>query len=182
MRQVSITACIGLAGALLATLAGQANSTEPRPTAVPPSGIGLGWGWQSAREAAIPSICVEFARGEDLAQTAQLTIREVSDRTELMEELGVSASAAVDHLFSERIGVVCQIGRPQADVLDLSASRRDRRRTDFHCAAGDRWTPADRSPSGHHYHAAAANAPGGKVRAHLELAPRPQRKSSAGAR
>ena len=87
---ISLASVVSIGGAV------EASAGDPRPASVPASGVGLGWGWQSAREAAMPSICVEFARGEDLAQTARLTIREVSDRAELMEELGISASAAVD--------------------------------------------------------------------------------------
>jgi hypothetical protein len=85
-----------LAGLSLAAAMGAVVAAEPRPAAVPASGVGLGWGWHSEREVAIPSICVEFDQGEDLAQTARLTIQEVSDRSELMEKLNISASVAVD--------------------------------------------------------------------------------------
>lgn len=79
-------AVASLTGAI-ATLA----AAKPRPAPVPASGVGLGWGWNSENERAIPSIRVEFDEGEDLAQTARLTIDEVSDRSELMDRLNVSA-------------------------------------------------------------------------------------------
>ena len=63
--------------------------------AAPETGVRLGQGWDSARENALSNVCIEFVPRTSGAQTTELEMREVSDRSELMESLDVSATASV---------------------------------------------------------------------------------------
>jgi hypothetical protein len=63
--------------------------------AIPETGVRLGQGWDSARENALSNVCIEFLPRTSGAQTTELEMREVSDRSELMESLDVSATASV---------------------------------------------------------------------------------------
>jgi hypothetical protein len=63
--------------------------------AVPETGVRLGQGWDTARESALSNVCIEFVPRTSGAQTTELEMREVSNRSELMESLDVSATASV---------------------------------------------------------------------------------------
>jgi len=79
----------------------QSASYRPPPTAsieiveVPDTGISLGWGWNSVDNEPVPTICVQFVEGNELAQTRYMTMSEVSDSYELMQSMGMSAAASV---------------------------------------------------------------------------------------
>jgi hypothetical protein len=68
---------------------------HPRNLEVPESGIDLGWGWNSVEEIYVPTVCVEFVLAEELGQTKHMKMKEVSDSYEVMEAMGMSASASV---------------------------------------------------------------------------------------
>lgn len=61
----------------------------------PETGVDLGWGWNTFRAEPIPTVCIEFAREEDDAQTTTLDFKEVNDSFELMETMDVSAEVSV---------------------------------------------------------------------------------------
>ena len=50
--------------------------------AAPETGVRLGQGWDSARENALNNVCIEFVPRTSGAQTTELEMREVSDRSE----------------------------------------------------------------------------------------------------
>lgn len=63
---------------------------------VPASGVELGLGWDTARGEVVANRCVEFAPVRETGQVATLRMREVSDQSEIMESLGVSAAVSVN--------------------------------------------------------------------------------------
>ncbi len=67
---------------------------------VPPGGVELGWGWDSRRGEVVPGRCVEFAPIRSTGQVATLNLKEVSDQSEVMDSLGVSASVSVRTMFA----------------------------------------------------------------------------------
>jgi hypothetical protein len=83
---------------------------RPPPTAsietveVPATGISLGWGWNSVDNEPVPTICVQFVEGRELAQTRYMTMSEVSDSYELMQSMGMSAAASVKTIGFEASG------------------------------------------------------------------------------
>lgn len=72
------------------------EEVQPRTLDVPASGVHLGWGWDSQKERARPTVCVEFEMARDEGQTKHMTFREVSDTYEVMTSMGMSAAASVD--------------------------------------------------------------------------------------
>ena len=62
---------------------------------VPDSGVELGLGWDTQSARVIPNRCIEFAPLRETGQTSRLKLSEVSDKSDLMESLNVSASMAV---------------------------------------------------------------------------------------
>ncbi len=70
----------------------------------PESGVELGYGWDNIREKPINVRCVEFAPVLATGQHATVHLNEVSDQSEIMDRLGVSASAAVNSTFGSVSG------------------------------------------------------------------------------
>jgi len=70
----------------------------------PESGVELGYGWDDIREKPINARCVEFAPVLATGQHATVHMHEVSDQSEIMDRLGVSASAAVNSTFGSVSG------------------------------------------------------------------------------
>jgi len=66
---------------------------------IPTSGVELGLGWDSKKGRVVPNRCVDFAPVQERGQGVTLDMHEVSDQSEVMESLGVSASVAVRTLF-----------------------------------------------------------------------------------
>jgi hypothetical protein len=73
----------------------QKKPVQPRSLEIPESGIDLGWGWNSVEEVSVPTVCVEFVLAEELGQTKHMMMKEVSDSYEVMEAMGMTASASV---------------------------------------------------------------------------------------
>ncbi len=67
---------------------------------VPESGVGLGMGWDSSRAEVIPNNCLEFAALRSTGQTINMEISEVSDQSEMMESMNVSASVSARSIFA----------------------------------------------------------------------------------
>ncbi|WP_421851432.1 hypothetical protein [Oricola sp.] len=68
---------------------------------VPDQGMELGYGWDSRFGILIPARCVEFAPVSLTGQTTSVRLSDVSDKSEIMESLGVSASVAVNSVFAK---------------------------------------------------------------------------------
>ena len=64
------------------------------------TGAQLGWGWDSTLEEARPNVCVEFERATEGAQTVNMSISEVSNQSELLEKMDLSATASVKAMVS----------------------------------------------------------------------------------
>jgi hypothetical protein len=64
------------------------------------TGAELGWGWDSTLEEARPNVCVEFERATEGAQTVNMSISEVSNQSELLEKMDLSATASVKAMVS----------------------------------------------------------------------------------
>lgn len=61
----------------------------------PESGVELGLGWDSQRAEVIPNRCIRFAPVREEGQTIRMRLKEVSDASELMEQLSVSAGMSI---------------------------------------------------------------------------------------
>ncbi len=126
LRNIIWTPCllIGLGSALMLSaceLGADTNDTEigiddhgkkdrkrVRPTAipdrlvvgVPASGVELGMGWDSARGEVVPNNCLNFAPVRSTGQSIDMNMSKVSDQSELMEKMNVSASVAVKSIVA----------------------------------------------------------------------------------
>lgn len=67
---------------------------------VPLSGVELGYGWDSKRSQVVANHCIEFTTVKDTGQIATVDLHEVSDQSEMMERLGVSAQVSVNTMFT----------------------------------------------------------------------------------
>jgi hypothetical protein len=90
-----MTQCLRITLILVLTIGLIPGALAQEFFAVPETGVRLGQGWDSARESALSNVCIEFVPRIHGAQTTELEMREVSDRSELMESLDVSATASV---------------------------------------------------------------------------------------
>lgn len=61
----------------------------------PDGGVELGWGWDLIKGQTIPNRCVRFAPVRETGQTSTMTMTEVSDQSEIMDQLDVSATASI---------------------------------------------------------------------------------------
>lgn len=61
----------------------------------PESGVELGLGWDSQRAEIIPNRCIRFAPVREEGQTIRMQLKEVSDSSELMEQLSGSAAMSI---------------------------------------------------------------------------------------
>lgn len=77
---------------LLVLQAAQAGSVN---MGTPESGVELGLGWDSQRAEIIPNRCIRFAPVKEEGQTIRMQLKAVSDSSELMEQLGVSAGMSI---------------------------------------------------------------------------------------
>lgn len=84
---------------MLLTCSSSALSESER-TGVLGTGAQLGWGWDTTLEEARPNICVEFERASEGAQTVNMSINEVSNQSELLEKMDLSATASVKAMVS----------------------------------------------------------------------------------
>ena len=82
------------------TADGELPISLTREEGIPPGGVELGYGWDSRRGEIVPSRCVEFAPVRATGQVATMNLREVSDQSEVMDSLRVSASVSVKTMFS----------------------------------------------------------------------------------
>lgn len=69
---------------------------------IPESGVELGWGWSTRTGSVVSNRCVEFAPVKATGQRATLSMREVSDKSDVMDSLGVSASVSVSAIFGAK--------------------------------------------------------------------------------
>ena len=83
----------------------------------PETGVSLGWGWDKANHEPIPTICVEFVEAEEPAQTRYMNMKEVSDSYEMMQSMGMSASASV-----KTIGIKAEGKASFAKSVEMSSS------------------------------------------------------------
>lgn len=81
------------AGAVL----GQPDHWEPAPE----DGVELGFGWDSRRGRVVPNRCVSMTPVRMPGQVAQLHLSEVTDTSEVMKSLGVSASVSVKSIYGK---------------------------------------------------------------------------------
>jgi Ricin-type beta-trefoil lectin domain len=80
-------------------------STARRPAqteGIPESGVELGWGWDTRTGSVLSNRCVEFAPVKATGQRATLSMREVSDKSDVMDSLGVSASVSVSAILGAK--------------------------------------------------------------------------------
>ena len=63
---------------------------------VPESGVELGLGWDSQRAEIIPNRCIRFAPVKEEGQNIKMKLEEVSDTSELMEKMNVSAGMSIN--------------------------------------------------------------------------------------
>ncbi|MCA9473477.1 MAG: hypothetical protein KC594_15560, partial [Nitrospira sp.] len=61
----------------------------------PEGGVELGFGWDLIEGQTIPNRCVRFAPVRETGQTSTVTMTEVSDQSEIMDQLDVSATASI---------------------------------------------------------------------------------------
>jgi len=66
---------------------------------IPESGVELGWGWNTRTGEVVPNRCIEFAPVQATGQRVNLSMREVSDKSDVMDSLSVSASVKVNAIF-----------------------------------------------------------------------------------
>lgn len=69
---------------------------------IPESGVELGWGWDTRTGGVVSNRCVEFAPVQATGQRATLSMREVTDKSDVMNSLGVSASVSVSAIFGAK--------------------------------------------------------------------------------
>lgn len=67
---------------------------------VPDSGVELGMGWDSRRGEIVPNKCLDFASLRSTGQTIDMELSEVSDQSEMMEKMNVSASVSARSIFA----------------------------------------------------------------------------------
>lgn len=73
---------------------------ERRYASIPESGVELGMGWNSLRGEIVPNFCMDFAPVRSPGQEIEVDIHEVSDQSEIMDSLNVSAEVAVKTMFA----------------------------------------------------------------------------------
>ncbi len=61
----------------------------------PPSGVELGMGWDSRRGEIVPNHCLDFSPIKASGQEVTMDMREVSDHSEVMDSLNISAAVKV---------------------------------------------------------------------------------------
>ena len=84
---------------LTGTLSNAALADE-RSVSYPASGVGLGFGWNSAREEKAAAMCIEFSVQEDVKpQSVQVFLEEVSDSSSMLSSLEVSAKLQLKALL-----------------------------------------------------------------------------------
>ena len=73
----------------------------PRYTeGIPNDNVELGMGWDSRRGEVVPNVCIKFSPVKSSGQELKLSMREVSDKSEIMDSLGVSAEISVKTMFA----------------------------------------------------------------------------------
>ena len=80
---------------LLIILFSQATYATAVNTGTPESGVELGLGWDSQRAEIIPNRCIRFAPVKEEGQSIRMQLQDLSDSSELMEQLSVSAAMSI---------------------------------------------------------------------------------------
>jgi hypothetical protein len=88
---------------------------------IPESGVELGWGWDTRTGSVVSNRCVEFAPVQATGQRANLSMQEVSDKSDVMDSLGVSASVSVSAIFGASGSAHASFAR-QSKVSSTSTS------------------------------------------------------------
>ena len=88
---------------------GQPDHWEPAPE----DGVELGFGWDSRRGKVIPNRCVSMTPVRMPGQVAQLHLSEVTDTSEVMKSLGVSASVSVKSIYGKHFDGVPRHASPR---------------------------------------------------------------------
>lgn len=79
----------------------RSHSIPERKLISPPStGIELGMGWDSRRGEIVPNHCIDFSTIRSGGQEISMDLREISDQSEMMDSLNVSAEVEVKTIFS----------------------------------------------------------------------------------
>lgn len=84
--------------------AGFAKGDATRIVHVAPGGVQLGWGWNSVSDDPVPNLCIEFTENGYSAQERSVTVSEVTDQSDLMRHLDMSASMSVSAIGAEVSG------------------------------------------------------------------------------
>lgn len=85
---------------LVAPVNGAAIPGRREVISVPDDGVELGLGWDSRYGRVVANRCIDFAPVSVSAQKTRLDFKEVSDKSEMMQALGVSAAVSVDTMFA----------------------------------------------------------------------------------
>lgn len=89
---------LACSAAVLAPCALPSFAQVPLPPVVtdyPRDGVDLGYGWFSAAGTKVLAICIDFDTHNDPAQTKNVEIKSISDKSSLMQRLNVSAEVQV---------------------------------------------------------------------------------------
>ncbi len=68
---------------------------QPVSVNYPETGVDVGWGWDSEEGIPQANVCIEYSVEEDKGQTKYMTMREITDSSELMSSMNISAAASV---------------------------------------------------------------------------------------
>ncbi|MCG7929498.1 MAG: hypothetical protein N0E44_05535 [Candidatus Thiodiazotropha lotti] len=68
---------------------------QPVSVNYPETGVDVGWGWDSEEGIPQANVCIEYSIEEDKGQTKYMTMQEITDSSELMSSMNISAAASV---------------------------------------------------------------------------------------
>lgn len=91
LKLSTLTACLFIVNPVLGSDTDYVDAPE--------DGVELGLGWDSATGTLVPSRCIRFAPIQEGGQVLSLDLDEVTDSSELAENLDVSAEATVDGML-----------------------------------------------------------------------------------
>lgn len=99
----------------------RSDGKKPRDVDYPDGGVELGQGWESTAGQKTNASCIDFTEAKDLAQDKTLDLKEVTDKSSLMNQLDVSAEAQVKGIA----------GSASAKVKFVSSTKVDEEQSNF---------------------------------------------------